>query len=688
MVRSWSAYSISTDDAHQGHKATMWSTELTSVSGHRYKIDIISAVTPSPDEWRLISSQPIELITDSVTPIVDAVQSTRCIVRLYCTAKDNLTKLLMSDTNTVRILISRDNLPVWGGFLDVEGVEVPEPYERGYRAELSFGDFLPLKLSRYTPEGIISIREALAKTVGAYGVPIKTDGAHAVAGLSDQYVDTGLLDDDCSKYDLLELVAKTLCATVRQYGTIRFDSPLRHTQLAAQKIRYTYGEDNFTSIGRVYNTINYKLTSTIDRENKGEVVALVSAQEQLGEDRAKYKEGIIGNADHTFTAVESGVRGFGLSPSDSEGYTYGLLVREHKDYKTWIPKTQQDGEPASIGRKLAEQVSKPLSGGADRVNVSAFAYYALPMLSKSRRQYLATARTSDSIDLFLHIPARITLEYRDASKLYWGKLGWTKDEETTTLMYRHGGFSDTPSNCTTLAASYAALDSPDNGHYKSGPEGLTLPLPGGKLLNARLRVEVYDGIYFTIDRLPITHKDWLLKYTFSLKAGWTHRYKHLCAPLAQYWEIMGNTNGPQPGGLVLQGVSITSETDRDEQELELQAYVSPEVTEEITYDATVSTWDSIPAWTYTLLEKGDYIRVKKIGDKQHWEVVVEALLKLYGSRGEHALLTIAEDPLGQVYSYGDKLFWLTSSRFSVRESRTTLDLQQILDTDWYGEAQV
>lgn len=666
----------------------MWSTELTSVSGHRYKIDIISAVTPSPDEWRLLSSQPIELVTDSVTPIVDAVQSTRCIVRLYCTGKDNLTKLLMSDTNTVRILISRDNLPVWGGYLDVEGVEVPEPYERGYRAELSFGDFRPLKLSRYTPEGIISIREALAKTVGVYGVPIKTDGAHAVAGLSDQYVDTGLLDDDCSKYDLLELVAKTLCSTVRQYGTIRFDSPLRYAQLATQKIRYTYGEDNVTSIGRVYNTVNYKLSSTDERESKGKVVDLVSAEEQAGWDGAKYREGTISNADHTFTNVEAGVRGFGFAPSDSEGYTYGILVREAKEYKTWIPTTRQDDNPTDIGRKLVEQVSKPLSGGTDNVNVSAFVYYPLPMWIKESRQYLYTARLSDSIDLFLNIPARITLEYRDGSKLFWGKTGWTSDNITTTLMYRHGGFSFKPENCTTLADSSAALDKLDNGHYKSGSEGLNLPLPGGKLLNARIRVEVYDGIYYSIDKHPITQEDWLLKYTFQLKNSWTYHYKWLGAPLVHYWEMMHRVTTPHPGGVVLQGVSITSETDRDEQELELQAYVSPEVTEEITYDATVSTWESIPAWTYTLPDKGDYTRVKQIGNKQHWEVVVEALLKLYGARGEHAQLTVAEDPLGQVYSYGERHYWLTGCRYSIRESRATLDLQQLLYTDWYGEAQV
>lgn len=664
----------------------MWSTELTSVSGHRYKVDIISAVTPSPDEWRLISSQPIELITDSVTPIVDAVQSTRCIVRLYCTAKDNLTKLLMSDTNTVRILISRDNHPVWGGYLDVEGVEVPEPYERGYRAELSFGDFRPLKLSRYTPEGIISIREALSKTVGAYGVPIKTDGAHAVAGLSDQYVDTGLLDDDCSKYDLLELVAKTLCSTVRQYGAIRFDSPLRYAQLTAQKIRYTYGEDNVTSIGRVYNTINYRQSGLTERESKGEVVNL-SGIEETGADGMKFREWNIGNTDHTFTGVSELVRGFGYTSSDSDRYTYGILVKDSKYYKTWVPPQDSKGNPTGIGRKLVEQLSKPLGVGSEVIHISAFAHFVQPLWSKSRMQYLYTARHSDSIDLFLNIPVRITLEYHDGSKKYWSGSEWVSDEVTTKLMYRHGGFSEAPANCTTYADSVADLDKKDNGHYKSEPKGLNIPLPDGDLSNSRVRVEVYDGIYFSVGKDRITESDWQLKYTFPIETWLTGINEELAAPLVQYWRLLSQLNVPQPGGIILQGIVIKEDLPGGEQEMEVQAYVTPEVTEEISYDAIVGTWPKLPAWTYTR-QDNEYKRVEAISNKQHWEVVVEALLKLYGARGEHALLTIAEDPLGQVYSYGDKLFWLTSSRFSVRESRAELELQQILDTDWYGEAQI
>lgn len=670
----------------------MWQTDFRSNNGQTYRVAIITDVTPSPDEWRLLSSQPVELITETVTPVADAVQATRCIVRLYCTETTNLDKLLRSATNTVRVLISRNGVPIWGGWLDLESAEIPEPYERGYRVELSFGDFAPLKLMRYEREGLIPIKDALAKMVGALCVPIKTDGAHLVASPAAQYVDTGLLEEDATKYDLLELVCKTTCSTVRQYGAIRLDSPLRRSQLKSVHIRHTYGDNNYTALGRIYNTINYTLKGETKRESTGEAVDLTGI-ESSGAGDVTYKTGAITNSDHTFTAVATAQAGIAYNNGADTPMKYGVLVKDSKQYKTWLPKTYGYTSTPSRGNKVLEQLSEPLGVGSETVNISVYAHITQPTWGRDRMEHIRKMRSSDSVDMYLAIPAVITLEYKSGKRLTYNGKTFAEGSNVTPLLYRRGGFSEGPQNCSTHADSVAALDKPDNGTYQGEPEGITLALPSGDLSNCRIRVEVYDGVYFVIPSLfgSNSFADAGLNYDYNrYRRTGVYTLQHIYANLLEYRRFLrehdGALNGP-PGGIALQRVTITEQLPGGEQELNVQAYITPEVTEELSYNALASTWAKLPAWTYT--RAGEELkRVESISGKAHWELIIEALYTLYGERGKQAQLSTDIEPTEQVYTYGGTAWWLTGARTLLREGRTEVELQELSDIEWYGKAQI
>ena len=678
------------------------------------------------------------MITEAVTPVVDPIQSTRCILRLYCTSREQLDKMLLSDTNTVRLLIRRDGVPVWGGYLDTEGVEVPEPYERGYRAELSFGDFAPLKLIRYVPQGLITIKEALGQTVGALGVPVKTDGAHPVAHPSKQYVDTSLLGGESSRYELLELVAQTLGATVRQWEYVRFDNPLRHKQLPRQAIRYTYDDNSYTALGRLYNTINYSLTAPKPKRESGEVFD-VTEEEKIVQGGKACIVGSIPRGAHTFAELAEGRKGFlYLSDQPNSTGTQGVLVQDGRKYKEWLErKAFGFVRKPSKGDKVLELVSECVwAGDGKKVNISAFAHIVHPFFGDN------LSKMPEQEFLQLHIPAVVTLEEVDGKCRYLCEVKtgdqerryeWRREPTSVTLIYCNGGFGEQARNCMSYTDPIPVYEDSRKKKGKSKdnlilPEGIevTLPVDAG---NVRLRVAVYDGVWFALNGKPLSRSMILFPgggegygepYMTPEEYLTTVDDTGLYLPLYWYWRTL-NKVGDQPeelkrvgtGGVLMERLLVTvGDKVSDDSELTVQAFVRPEVTEEIDYHTRVSTWDGVPAWAYIRTDPTEkketyptlwgkifgygegrrapqpYLPVQEIGGRQHWELVVEGILTLYGARGQYAHLDILGEPKGQVYTFGGKAYWLTGARVTLREGRTELDLQEIQDITWYGQAQL
>lgn len=673
-----------------------WKTEFVNAGGQLYGVELhadVPGAVPASDGWAaLADEEPVIVDTDTVTPVKDFIQSSRARVRLVVRSAPELLKLYaLADTsaNCVRLLLRRNGVPVWGGFMDAEGVEIPETYRTLFVSELSFGDFAPLKLVKFRPRGIISISEILTRTVGGLGTPVKTDGAFLTSEPAREGLDTNLLGTDASLYDLLELVCMATVSTVRQWGVVRFDNPLRVK--AGKDLTKIYGDDNALRTGRIYNTINYALENpdTGDKAAVGEVRAVTGGSVQktpetetviwyerhLGRDMPIVEErqrplenrgeyvytSSPRSTDHTFKEL---TRAFGWAKADVDGT--GPM-------KYAVPLTYSPGDSAQYLKDL-DKVWSLTTWGALAASVESGTLHTVdapPLHISAPMCFLypfANKPNEGAVDNMFYVtfPVQLIIKDADGAALfsYDGK-AWQKGGSAAfRLAWRRGGLSTSFLDCENPDEELERAKKNDGKWVE--PKGIDVNLPAGLVQGCKATLNVYD------------RPGYAQVITFS----------STISSAQSYYVDYVLSHSKDPGGYLLESLTLSQgETSEEDTSLTVEAFISPEVMETLDYTTKVSTYDKVPAWIYWIGDLAIWNFKPYLRDTQHhWEVVFESLYALYGVRGTELGLRIKGEPASQSYTYGGRTYLYAGGSYDVRRDRCDIELLEINTKDtWNGE---
>lgn len=674
-----------------------WQTEFANAGGQLYGVEIHAdapSAAPASGDWASLADEdPVIVSTDTVTPVKDFVQSSRAKVRLVVRSASELLKLYAladASTNCVRILLKRNGVPVWGGYMDAEGVEIPETYRTLFVAELSFGDFAPLKLVKFRPRGILSISDILSRTVGRLGTPVKTDGAFLVSEPAREGLDTNLLGTDASLYDLLELVCMATVSTVRQWGVVRFDNPLRVK--TGQDLTKIYGDDNVLRTGRVYNTIHYSLENPWKNRKAvpGEVRTITGGtvrktpetetviwyERQLGQDipiveerrRPLEKRGEYvytsspRSSDHTFKEL---TRAFGWAKAGEDGVNpmkYAVpLTYSPSDGAQYLKDLDKVWSLPTWGALAASVESAPLDTIAGAVHISAPMCFHYPFADKP---------DEGAVDNMFYVtfPVQLIIKDEDGVTLfsYDGK-AWQKGGSAAfRLAWRRGALSDSFLDCENPDEEPARAKNND-GKWAE-PKGIDVNLPSGLVQGCKATLNIYD------------RPGYAQVLTFASYISDAQRY---------YVDYV-LSHSKEPGGYLLESLSLSQDAGAEDEEeaLTVEAFVSPEVTEALDYTTKVSTYDKVPAWIYWIGDLAIWNFKPYLRDTQHhWEVVFESLYALYGVRGTELGLRKKGEPVSQTYTYDGRTYFYAGGSYDVRRDRCDVELIELNTKDtWHGES--
>lgn len=673
-----------------------WKTEFVNAGGQLYGVELHAdapGAVPASDGWAaLADEEPVIVDTDTVTPVKDFIQSSRARVRLVVRSAPELLKLYaLADTatNCVRLLLRRNGVPVWGGYMDAEGVEIPETYRTLFVSELSFGDFAPLKLVKFRPRGIISISEILTRTVGGLGTPVKTDGAFLTSEPAREGLDTNLLGTDASLYDLLELVCMATVSTVRQWGVVRFDNPLRVK--AGQDLTKIYGDDNALRTGRIYNTINYSLENpdTGDKAPVGEVRAVTGGSVQktpetetviwyerhLGRDmpiveerrRPLEKRGEYvytsspRSTDHTFKEL---TRAFGWAKADVDGVNqmkYAVpLTYSPVDGAQYLKDLDKVWSLTTWGALAASVESGTLhTVDAPPLHISAPMCFLYPFADKP---------DEGAVDNMFYVTFPVQLIIKDADGValfsYDGK-AWQKGGSAAfRLAWRRGGLSTSFLDCENPDEELERAKKNDGKWVE--PKGIDVNLPAGLVQGCKATLNVYDRPGYAQ----------VITFASTISSAQSYYVDYVLS------------HSKEPGGYLLESLTLSQgETSEEDTSLTVEAFISPEVTETLDYTTKVSTYDKVPAWIYWIGDIAIWNFKPYLRDTQHhWEVVFESLYALYGVRGTELGLRIKGEPASQSYTYGGRTYLYAGGSYDVRRDRCDIELLEINTKDtWNGE---
>lgn len=672
-----------------------WKTEFVNAGGQLYTVELhvdVYGVVPASKSWaELAEKEPVIVDTDTVTPVKDFIQSSRVKVRLLVRNASELLKLYaLADTavNCVRLLLKRNGVPVWGGYMDAEGVEIPQTHRKLFVSELSFGDFAPLKLVKFRPCGIISISNILTRTVGKLGTKVKTDGAFLTSEPSREGLDTNLLGSNASLYDLLELVCMATVSTVRQWGVVRFDNPLRVK--SGRYITKLYDGNNLLRTGRIYNTINYSLENpykgdksaigevrAITGENvqktpetevviryqlvQGQKVPIAEEQQRPLDKRGEYVYTTSPRStDHTFEEL---TRAFGWAKAtvDSvEAMRYAVpLTYSPKDGASYLNDLDSVWSTPTFGSLAASVSSGTLDTIDGTLHISAPLCFHYPFVEQPDESAVSNI-------FYVTFPAQLIIRDVNGVALYYydGKT-WHKEESVAfRLAWRRGGLSTSFHDCENPEEEYERAKKNDN--QWAEPKGIDVKLPTDIPQGCKATLHIYDRPGYAQ----------LVSFSDTISESQSYYVEYI------------TSHSKEPGGYLLESLFLSQgEASKEDTSLTVEAFIMPEVTENIDYTTKVSTYAKVPAWIYWI---GDlaiwnfkpYLR----GTQHHWEVVFESLYALYGVRGTELNLKIDGEPVHPAYTYDGRTYLYAGGRYDVRRDRNDIELIEINTKDtWNGE---
>lgn len=616
--------------------------------------------------YKAATEQPLTLEAAPITWLIDKVQCTKCTLRLFVHDPAALLSTILAD-KAPAIVIRRNGVVYWCGWLDMEGIEVREDDLRGHVLELYFGDFAPLKQRRFARRGVMTFAGILSEAVA--GLPL----TYTVANKEVDGVDTSLLEQECSYYDALELVAEAAVCTIRQAdGVIELTDPLTVRAGKSTHIGTIYGDNNVTATGRVINTITYKLQIPKGEDKEGVVDALKPSSVMTNGEVEYYiahpTDGQTRYKSHPGSILATRTKGRAMWRYGSQVVPYrkgSITARPGTKGETDAVKTYLkgdgsailtlEGEPIDTGSNVPITVGMSLRGGA--VLATEEEQTEADKLSSELEQYGYYIGVELSIQLIDEAgkvlasvaPVRSAVPGAEYKEVPDGSYRWDYSNTSHRVhLYRPGAGAESGQG---LSGAGAYGDSPSAGIKVERPR-----MNAGE--ERRIRVTVYRRVSVITTKqagLLIGGGDDMVAMAVGLimaKVG--------------YALLIDKVTINQP---------IMYSDDKDAR-YEVTAYLSDEVTESVTYDTRVAGVADIPAWAY------------KGGTPHHGMPplrLFDALYPVYGVRGKEYALRIAGTPRGCYYDYDGDTAILIGYTADLYADRTNLHLQTISSEDYYGE---
>lgn len=616
--------------------------------------------------YKAATEQPLTLEAAPITWLLDKVQCTKCTLRLFVHDTSALLATILSD-KAPAIVIRRNGVVYWCGWLDMEGIEVREDDLRGHVIELYFGDFAPLKQRRFARRGVMSFSGILSEAVA--GLPL----TYTVANKEVDGVDTSLLEQECSYYDALELVAEAAVCTIRQAdGVIELTDPLTVRAGKSTHIGKIYGDNNVTATGRVINTITYKLQIPKGEDKEGVVDALKPSSVMSNGEVEYYiahpTDGQTRYKSHPGSILATRTKGRAMWRYGSQVVPYrkgSITARpgtkgEVDAVKTYLSGDggeilTLEGEPLDTGSNVPITVGMSLRGGA--------------VLGTEEEQSEADKLSSELEPFGIYVGVELSIQLVDEAGKVLASVAPVRSavpgaeyKEVPDGSYRWD-YSDTSHRVTIYrpgAGAGRGQGLSGAGAYAGGTSaGIEVERPRMSVGDdRRIRVTAYRRVSV------ITTKQ------AGLLIGGGEDMVAMAVGL-----IMAKVGY----ALLIDKVTINQPimySDDKDARYEVTAYLSDEVTESVTYDTRVAGVADIPAWSY----KGStpYHGMMPLR-------LFDALYPVYGERGKEYALRIAGQPRGCYYDYDGDTAILIGYTADLYADRTNLHLQTISSEDYHGE---
>lgn len=615
--------------------------------------------------YKAATEQPLTLEAAPITWLIDKVQCTKCTLRLFVHDTSDLLDTILSD-KAPAIVIRRNDVVYWCGWLDMEGIEVREDDLRGHVIELYFGDFAPLKQRRFARRGVMSFAGILSEAVA--GLPL----TYTVANKEVDGVDTSLLEQECSYYDALELVAEAAVCTIRQAdGVIELTDPLTVRAGKSTHIGKIYGDNNVTATGRVINTITYKLQIPKGEDKEGVVDALKPSSVMTNGEVEYYiahpTDGQTRYKSHPGSILATRTKGRAMWRYGSQVIPHRKGVRLQGDAQTSYLRGDGgeiltlEGEPLDTGSNVPITVGMSLRGGA--------------VLGTEEEQTAAEELNTSATEVGLHLGVELSIQLIDGDGYVLASVApvpsavpGAKFKEVPDGSYRwdysnksHRVHLYRPGVGVGTGAGLSGA-----GAYGGGTTaGIEVERPRMSVGDERrIRVTVYRRT-----RAILTNPDGYLVVGGTSEAA----ILDLSALFAS--GLVASVGY----ALLIDKVTINQPimySDDKEARYEVTAYLSDEVTESVTYDTRVAGVADIPAWAYN--GSAPYHGMTPLR-------LFDALYPVYGVRGKEYALRIAGTPSGCYYDYdGDRVI-LCGYTADLYADRTNLHLQSISSEEYHGE---
>lgn len=622
--------------------------------------------------YKAATEQPLTLEAAPITWLIDKVQCTKCTLRLFVHDPAALLSTILTD-KAPAIVIRRNGVVYWCGWLDMEGIEVQEDDLRGHVIELYFGDFAPLRQRRFARRGVMSFSGILSEAVA--GLPL----TYTVANKEVDGVDTSLLEQECSYYDALELVAEAAVCTIRQAeGVIDLTDPLTVRAGTSTHIGKIYGDNNVTATGRVINTITYKLQIPKSEDKEGVVDALKPSSVMSNGEVEYYiahpTDGQTRYKSHPGSILATRTKGRAM-------WRYGSQVVYHrKGSITARPGTK--GETAAVmsylkgdGGEILTLEGEPIDTGSNVPITVGMSLRGGAVLGTDEEQKVAEELSSGVEQYGYHIGVELSIQLIDGAGKVLASVAPVRSAVTGAKFKEvpDGSYRWDYSNTSHRVTLYRPGVGAGSGQGLSGAgaygdshsAGIEVERPRMSAGDdRRIRVTVYRRT-----RAILTNPD---GYIF---VGST-RDEDIFEDMAFFVSTLVAKVGY---ALLIDKVTINQPimySDDKEARYEVTAYLSDEVTESITYDTRVAGVADIPAWSY------------KGGAPYHGMTplrLFDALYPVYGVRGKEYALRIAGMPRGCYYDYDGNRAILIGYTADLYADRTNLHLQTISSEDYNGE---
>lgn len=637
-------------------------TEFGTRGGDRITCEIGGA---DGTYYKAATEQPLTLEAAPITWLIDKVQCTKCTLRLFVHDTAALLDTILTD-KAPAIVIRRNGVIYWCGWLDMEGIEVREDDLKGHVIELYFGDFAPLKQRRFARRGVMSFAGILSEVVA--GLPL----TYTVANKDVDGVDTSLLEQECSYYDALELVAEAAVCTIRQAdGVIELTDPLTVRGGKSTHIGKIYGDNNVTATGRVINTITYKLQIPKGEDKEGVVDALKPSSVMTNGEVEYYiahpTDGQTRYKSHPGSILATRTKGRAMWRYGSQVIPHRKGVRLQGDAQTSYLSGDGgeiltlEGEPLDTGSNVPITVGMSLRGGA--------------VLGTEEEQTAAEELNTSATEVGLHLGVELSIQLIDGDGYVLASVAPVRSAVTGAKFKEvpDGSYRWDYSNKSHRVYLYrpgvgigtgAALSGA--GAYGGGSTaGIEVERPRMSAGDERrIRVTVYRRT-----KAILTNPDGYLV------AGGTSEAAILDLSALFVSGLVASVGY----ALLIDKVTINQPimySDDKEARYEVTAYLSDEVTESVTYDTRVAGVADIPAWAYN--GSAPYHGMMPLR-------LFDAIYPVYGVRGKEYALRVAGQPRGCYYDYDGDTAILCGYTADLYADRTNLHLQTISSEEYHGE---